>query len=187
MLNILEKDLIRAKIIKNEQKLNYLNLIILILIYRIVRIKFLIRLSLANSGFVRRICHFLLWNKYSVNLSKNTSIGPGLLLPHAVGCIINGVLGANVTVSQNVTIGGNFKKIKKIRGIYRKTPIIGNNVWICAGSVIAGPLIIGNNVIIGANATVTKDIPSGKIVINRNKVLSKKIILSPEGSFETIK
>lgn len=43
-------------------------------------------------------------------------------------------------------------------------PVIGDNVMICAGAKIFGPLKIGNNVTIAANAVVTKDVPDNAIV-----------------------
>ena len=45
-----------------------------------------------------------------------------------------------------------------------EVPIIGDNVEICAGARILGPVRIGNNVIIGANAVVVKDVPDNCIV-----------------------
>lgn len=62
-------------------------------------------------------------------------------------------MGRNCMVNQRVTIGWN-------NGI----PTIGNNVWISAGAKVLGPITIGDDVIIGANAVVTKDIPSHSMV-----------------------
>ena len=42
--------------------------------------------------------------------------------------------------------------------------IIGSNVEFGVGSKVMGPVKIGNNVIIGANAVITKDVPSNSIV-----------------------
>lgn len=44
-------------------------------------------------------------------------------------------------------------------------PTIGNDVEICAGAKVIGPIHIGDDVIIGANAVVTKDIPSHSMVV----------------------
>lgn len=43
-------------------------------------------------------------------------------------------------------------------------PTIGNRCFIGAGAKIIGNIIIGDDVVIGANAVVTKDIPSGSVV-----------------------
>lgn len=44
-------------------------------------------------------------------------------------------------------------------------PVIGNNVFIGAGTVILGAVRIGNNAIIGANAVVTSNVPEGKMAV----------------------
>ena len=66
------------------------------------------------------------------------------------------VVGNNCIIGQNVTIGGKS-------GWY-EVPIIGDNVEICTGAKILGPVRIGNNVIIGANAVVVKDVPDNCVV-----------------------
>ena len=42
--------------------------------------------------------------------------------------------------------------------------IIGNHVFIGAGTIITWPVTIGDNVMIGAGSIVTKDIPSNCVV-----------------------
>jgi serine O-acetyltransferase len=55
-------------------------------------------------------------------------------------------------------------------------PVIGDNVYIAAGSRVLGGIKIGNDVIIGANAVVIKDVPDNCIVAGiPAKVISKKI------------
>ena len=63
-------------------------------------------------------------------------------------------MGENCQIYQQVTIGNNG-------GI----PTIGNNVEICAGAKVIGPITIGDDVVIGANSVVTKNIPSHSVVI----------------------
>ena len=63
------------------------------------------------------------------------------------------IIGQNCVIRQNVTIAG-----ATLRGV-AGAPVIGDNVEINTGSVIVGPIHIGNNVRIGANAVVNCDIP----------------------------
>ena len=44
-------------------------------------------------------------------------------------------------------------------------PILFDHAYIGAEAVIIGNIRIGNNVVIGANSVVTKDIPSGSLVV----------------------
>lgn len=54
-------------------------------------------------------------------------------------------------------------------------PTIGDNVQIYAGSVVAGPITIGNDVVIGANSTVTFNVASYSMIYNRPSMSRKKI------------
>ena len=80
-------------------------------------------------------------------------------LPHGLYGIIvshNAVIGKNVTIFHQVTIGeGNGG-----------APTIGDNVYIGAGAKIIGGITIGNNVKIGANCVVFMDIPDNCTVVS---------------------
>lgn len=80
-------------------------------------------------------------------------------LPHGITGIFishSAVIGENCTILQNVTIGSSKKK----------APIIGDNCIIGAGAVLIGGIRIGNNVRIGANCTVSKDVPDNCTVVS---------------------
>ena len=89
-------------------------------------------------------------------------IGPGLKLPHPYGLVIiyDAVIGARAQIFQDVTVGVNFGKA--LDG--RRSPIIGDDVVICSGAKVLGPVTVGNKVIIGANSVVLKDVPNNTIV-----------------------
>lgn len=74
-------------------------------------------------------------------------------MPHnGLGVVVhpNVIIGNNVTIRQNVTIGG-----RNGSGL----PIIMDNVEIGAGAVLLGDIIIGESARIGANAVVLTDTP----------------------------
>ena len=48
--------------------------------------------------------------------------------------------------------------------VKRDKTIIGNNVWVSAGSIILFGVKIGDNAIISAGSVVTKDVPEGMFV-----------------------
>jgi serine O-acetyltransferase len=105
--------------------------------------------------FMRHLCHC--W------ISTVVNIGPGFVIAHVCGIIVDGVagpIGKNFSIRQNVTIGGNYGKNKN----GRTQPLIGDNVSIGPGAAILGPITIGDNTIIGANAVVTTDIPENSVV-----------------------
>lgn len=82
----------------------------------------------------------------------------GLIFPHPYGIVIGGYskIGQNCHIGQHVTIGGNMGKQKN----GQTQPVIGNDCFICANSIVVGPITIGDNVIIGAGSMVIHDIPS---------------------------
>jgi serine O-acetyltransferase len=90
-------------------------------------------------------------------IGRNADIGPGFIITHSVGVIINSQVraGKNLTVHHGVTIGSEKNK----------SPILGDNVFIGAGAKVIGGITVGSDVKIGANAVVTKDVPDGATVV----------------------
>lgn len=90
----------------------------------------------------------------SVKIGKDSRFaygGIGVVIHHSAE------IGENVMIGQNITIGGNFSA--------GEPKIIGNNVYIGAGSKIISSTI-GDNVVIGVNSViVNKVIPSNVIVV----------------------
>lgn len=89
-----------------------------------------------------------------ISIPYSAQIGREFYIGHFGGIIINSkaVIGDNCNIAQGVTIGVSGKAGN--RGI----PRIGNNVFIGANSVIAGPISVGDNSVIAANSLVTKDV-----------------------------
>lgn len=91
----------------------------------------------------------------SCHLSPKAEVGPGLVLPHAVGVVMGeGVrLGRGVTVYQHVTLGRSVRT-----GGY---PSVDDGVVIYPQAVIIGAVHIGAAAAIGAGAVVHRDVPAG--------------------------
>lgn len=84
------------------------------------------------------------------------------ILPHGLNGIVISrkcVIGKNVTILHQVTIGTKITTEKSTSKEDTLAPIVGDNVYIGSGAKIIGNIRIGNSVLIGANAVVTKDIP----------------------------
>jgi serine O-acetyltransferase len=130
----------------------------------------------------------ILWN---INITLNgfeispyADIGPGLVIQHTTGTVVGkGVTaGSNLTLYQNVTIGA--KGDPETRGAY---PIIGDNVTLFPGSVVVGPIRIGNGVQVGANSVVLQDIPDGAVVAGvPAKIIKQNSKAEPEKEMERI-
>lgn len=84
-------------------------------------------------------------------IGRGAQFGPGFVLIHSYGVVINGAVrgGHDVHIEHLVTIGAE-------RG---ESPLLGDDVFIGAGAKIIGPVRIGSHTRIGANAVVTQDVP----------------------------
>lgn len=112
-------------------------------------------------GFLSRVMLNHYSNKYGFQIPPSTRIGKGFYIGHRGPVVINGraELGDNCTLANIVTIG------QTNRGKKAGCPKIGNRVFIGAGAVLVGKLVIGDDVIIAPNAYVTIDVPSRSMVI----------------------
>jgi serine O-acetyltransferase len=84
-------------------------------------------------------------------IGRGAEFGPGFVLVHATGVVINGQVrgGANVFIEHQVTIGAER----------RQSPVLGSDVFIGAGAKVIGPVTVGDGARIGANAVVLTDVP----------------------------
>ena len=110
--------------------------------------------------FARLVLGHLVY-KLGISIPAGTSIGSGFYIGHFGGIVVSqkATIGRNCNISQGVTIG------RANRGRNQGYPILGDNIYIGPGAVIAGSVRIGNNVAIGANCVVTMDIPDDSVVV----------------------
>ena len=79
-----------------------------------------------------------------------------MFLDHATGIIVGAfaVIGDEVTIMQNVTIGRNSFAAGA-------RPRIGRGVYLTSGSTILGDVSVGDYAKVGAGAVVEHDVPAG--------------------------
>ncbi|NQU16800.1 MAG: serine O-acetyltransferase [Candidatus Saganbacteria bacterium] len=96
-----------------------------------------------------------------IEIHPGAKIGRGCFIDHGNGIVIGETaeIGENVTIYQQVTLGGTGKNKGK------RHPTIGKNVVIGAGAIILGAITIGDNARIGASAVVTKPVPKDSTVV----------------------
>ena len=103
----------------------------------------------------------MLFNKLNVMggciIGRGADFGPGLVLVHSIGVVINTSVkgGRNVVIEHQVTIGAE-------KGL---SPVLGDDVFIGAGAKILGAVSLGNGAKVGANAVVLDDVPPGATVV----------------------
>lgn len=102
---------------------------------------------------------------YSIDLPYRVKIGFGFKINHGMGLVVNSktIIGNNVMVSHNVTFADE----------HRKAPVIGDRVRISPGTVIIGAVKVGDDVVVGANSTITKNVPNNCVAVGINKIIEK--------------
>ena len=95
-------------------------------------------------------------------------IGRRFFMDHASGIVIGETaeIGDDVTLYQNVTLGGVAPSVDSASQVNRKRhPTVLNGVIIGSGAQVLGPITVGEGARIGANAVVVKDVPSGVTMV----------------------
>lgn len=118
----------------------------------------LVRLQTQCSAWTAWFWRRLLITCHGIDIPRGVQIGPGLQLPHPVSIVIgaNSVIGARVTICQNVTLS-------PARGrLFPQEPlVVHDDVIFFPGSCVLGPISIGQGAVVGALQLLTKDLPAG--------------------------
>lgn len=97
---------------------------------------------------------------FGVDIHPAVPIGKGIMIDHGTGIVIGetAVIGDNVSMLQNVTLGGTGKEEGD------RHPKIGDNVLLAAGAKVLGNIRVGNCSKIAAGSVVLKEVPANKTV-----------------------
>lgn len=110
----------------------------------------------------RRLLLEMLCNKINAAalgcvIGRGAEFGPGFVLIHGNGVVINGDVrgGSGVHLEHQVTIGAER----------RRSPRLGDGVFVGAGAKIIGPVTLGDRCRVGANAVVVEDVAADTTVV----------------------
>jgi serine O-acetyltransferase len=148
--------------------------------------RFFYPLVRARSAAVRRISHFFsvfavkaIEVVAGISLSPEAEVGGGLYIGHFGHVVVNprARIGRNCNLSPGVVIGSGGRG--EDDGQPREgVPTLADRVYVGPGAVIFGPVEIGEDAAIGANAVVTKSVPSRAVVAG-----APARVVSGKGSF----
>jgi serine O-acetyltransferase len=110
--------------------------------------------------FARLISHFARFLT-NIEIHPGAVIGRRFFIDHGAGVVIGETaeIGDDVLMYHGVLLGGVTLQKKK------RHPTIGNNVMIGAGTIVLGPIHIGDGARIGAASLVIKDVPECAVAI----------------------
>lgn len=116
------------------------------------------RMSSLAGSVVKQINHLVT----GADIAWTANIGPGLVTWHPTGVVIGPgtTIGRNCAIQQGVTIGAARSK-RSPKG----EPVIGDDVYLGAGSRLLGRLTVGSGARIGANAVVLGNVPPGAVAV----------------------
>ena len=113
------------------------------------------------ARFVNHFARFLT----AIDIHPGAKIGSNFFLDHGFSVIgETAEIGDNVTMYQNVTLGGT-NPTSGMGG--KRHPTILDNVIIGSGAQILGPITVGERARIGAAAVVTDDVPAGATMVGQ--------------------
>jgi serine O-acetyltransferase len=111
------------------------------------------------ARLVNHVARFLT----AIDIHPGATIGRNFFIDH--GFVVIGetaLIGDNVTIYQNVTLGGT-NPANGIPG--KRHPTIEDHVVIGSGAQVLGPITVGTRAKIGANAVVTREVPEGAVMV----------------------
>jgi serine O-acetyltransferase len=114
-----------------------------------------------NRTFCARVLSHIARFLTNIEIHPGAIIGQRFFIDHGAGVVIGETaeIGDDVLMYQGVILGGVTLQKKK------RHPTIGNNVMIGAGTIVLGPIHIGDGARIGAASLVIKDVPDHAVAI----------------------
>ena len=110
--------------------------------------------------------------EFAIDIHPAAKMGHGIMLDHGTGLVIGetAVVGNNVSILQEVTLGGTGKEHGD------RHPKVGNGVLISAGAKILGNIKIGDGAKVGAGSVVLQEVPPHTTVAG----IPAKVVGKPE-------
>ena len=121
--------------------------------------------------------------RFQVDMNPAVKIGSGFFMDHATGVVVGetAVIGDNVSILQNVTLGGTGKAGGD------RHPKIADGVLIGAGAKVLGNITVGHCSRVASGSVVLKDVPPEMTVAGvPAKVVSKTGCSEPSRSMDQI-
>jgi serine O-acetyltransferase len=136
--------------------------------YRVFRLLYLLKVPILPRFYSQLVRFFT-----SIEIHPGAKIGRNFFIDHGNGVVIGetAVIGNNVIIYHQVTLGGTGKEQGK------RHPTVKDNVIIGAGAKILGNIIIEDYCKVGAGAIVLQNIPSHSTVVgNPARIVKSKSI-----------
>ena len=124
--------------------------------------------AIAKFDLVARIISQFSRFLTGIEIHPKAKIGKNLFIDHGMGVVIGetSIIGDNVTIYHNVTLGGISPSIDSDnQREVKRHPTLQDHVVVGSGAQVLGPITVRKNAKIGANAVVTKDVPENGVMV----------------------
>ena len=121
------------------------------------------RLFKSRRYFLARAVNHFARATTGIDIHPGATIGRNFFIDHGFSVIgETAVIGDDVTIYQNVTLGGT-NPVNGKSG--KRHPTIRNGAVIGSGAQVLGPIEVGEGARVGANAVVTRAVPPGATMV----------------------
>lgn len=141
-------------------------------LHALIAYRFAHRLYKWHIPLIPRIISYITRIITGIEIHPGARIGRKFFIDHGEGVVIGEttVIGDNVLIYQQVTLGGTGKEHGK------RHPSLGNNVIVGAGAKVLGNIEIGANTRIGAGSVVVDNVPENSTVVGiPGRVVQRRI------------
>lgn len=136
-------------------------------------------LYLLGLNWIARIVSELAHSKTGIEIHPGAQIGGAFFIDHGTGIVIGETasVGYAVRIHHGVTLGAktvpHHTKLAhdEILHTVRRHPRLEDHVVVYAGATLLGPITVGQHAVIGANVSVTSNVPPGTRVTQAQSVL----------------
>lgn len=147
-------------------------------LHALIAYRFAHRLYKWNIPLIPRMISYLTRIITGIEIHPAAKIGRRFFIDHGDGVVIGEttVIGNNVLIYQQVTLGGTGKESGK------RHPTLGNKVIVGAGAKVLGNITIGDNVRIGAGSVVIEDVPPHSTVVGVPGRIVHRAMIDEQGN-----
>jgi serine O-acetyltransferase len=112
--------------------------------------------------FFYKVGFFFVRNVYGIELPDTVKLGRRVVIGHQGGIVIhpNAEIGDDCVIRQGCSVAAATAERWS-----EQVPRLGSRVSMGAGSVVLGPVVVGDGARIGPNAVVVTNIPAGAMVV----------------------
>ena len=147
-------------------------------LHALIAYRFAHRLYKWNIPLIPRMISYLTRIITGIEIHPAAKIGRRFFIDHGDGVVIGEttVIGNDVLIYQQVTLGGTGKESGK------RHPTLGNKVIVGAGAKVLGNSTIGDNVRIGAGSVVIEDVPPHSTVVGVPGRIVHRAMIDEQGN-----